>query len=108
MKQKQEEKLLEQQKRQEPVEQPGEDPEKKSKWISLMNKQKAESLENQNKERDAKIKLFKSLLEESEDEGDVDYSNLAGANLMGYLNKVQSHLDAEKKMIGVWASEVNK
>ncbi len=58
---------MQQQQKQEPVENPSE---VASRWVALANQQKKETLERENKERDAKLALFRKLLEESDDDDD--------------------------------------
>ncbi len=65
LKDKKDQQTMQQQQKQEPVENPSE---VASRWVALANQQKKETLERENKERDAKLALFRKLLEESDDD----------------------------------------
>lgn len=64
-----------------------------SKWLELLAEEKGAK---EGRDKEARLLRMKQILEESEDE---DYQQQAGENLMGYLEKVQSHLAAERVVL---------
>ncbi len=64
-----------------------------SKWLDLFNKEKGAK---EVRDKEARLLRMKQILEESEDE---DYKQQAGEDLMGYLEKVKSHLAAERVVL---------
>jgi hypothetical protein len=62
----------------------------------LLNKEKTEKQLKEERDREARLAKFKSLIDSSDSEDDnIDLDKLAGVNLKNYLDRVDKHLEAE-------------
>ena len=50
---------------------------------------------------------MKALLEsdESQDEDKIDYKGMVGNNLNDFLSKIESHVQAEEKLLDAWKEQ---
>ena len=72
-----------------------------SKWLGVLRREAKIRRDKEEADRKAKEARNKAFLESDSDD-ELDYKKLEGPDLHGYLNKIQTHLLAEEKIIKSW------
>lgn len=69
-----------------------------SKWLGVLRNEAKIKKEREAAEKAARDAKRKAFLE-SDSDSDLDYKAIAGADMFGYLDKINMHLAAEEKVI---------
>ena len=72
-----------------------------SKWLGVLRTEAKIRKEKEAAEQAAKDAKRKAFLE-SDSDSDLDYKNIAGNDMFGYLDKINLHLAAEERVIEAW------
>lgn len=74
-------------------------------WLERIRKEQVERQAREQAERDERARRLKRLLDsdsEDNEEEKIDYKGLVGDNLKSFLERIESHVMAENKILSAW------
>ena len=77
-------------------------------WLAKIRQEQLAREERASKEKEERTRRLKAILDsdsDAEDEENFDYKALVGDNLAGFLSKIESHVQAEQKILDAWTEK---